>query len=252
MKMKGMKKMKIMKGMEGMKKMKGMKGMKKRFKTLFSFSSFLSFLSLFLFFPLSIFAQKDAKAKEWLDKSSDAFSKAGALSVEFTMNIKDAPNKISESFDGIIELKGQKFHLDTPDMSTWFDGKTQWVLQKSWEEVSITEPSEEEVQALNPSTIFSIYKKGCNYKYLGEKKDIKGKKVQEVELIPQAKKSDMTKIVMQIAPSDCMPVKIHIFYKNKLENIIYINKCQTRLDLTDSNFVFNKKNYPNAEMIDLR
>jgi outer membrane lipoprotein-sorting protein len=207
---------------------------------------------LLMFIPLLGFAQKDSKAKEWLDKSSAAFGKAGALSVHFTMNIQDVPNKLSESFEGVIDLKDTKFHIDVPDMETWFDGKTQWVLQKEYQEVNISEPDAKEIQALNPSAIFSMYKKGCNYKYTGEKTDNKGRKVQEVELIPQAKGSDMTKIVMQIGSSDSMPVKIHIVYKNKIENIIHINQYRKNTGLTDSRFVFDKKKYPDAEIIDLR
>jgi outer membrane lipoprotein-sorting protein len=207
----------------------------------------------FLFVICSLsFAQKDAKAKEWLDKSSVAFNKAGTLSVYFTMNIKDVPNKLSESFDGMIDLKGAKFHLDIPEMETWFDGKTQWVLQKGWDEVSITEPNAQEAQTLNPAVIFDMYKKGCNYKYRGEKTNLKGKKVQEVELIPKVKNSDITKIVMQISSGDSMPAMIHIFYKNKIENSIHINKYQKNLNLADSVFVFDKKNHPKAEIIDLR
>ncbi|MCL1937905.1 MAG: hypothetical protein FWF52_05880 [Candidatus Azobacteroides sp.] len=197
------------------------------------------------------FAQ-NAKVKEYLDQSASAFTKAGALSAYFTMNIKDVSNKITESFDGTIELKEAKFHMDTPDMETWFDGKTQWVLQKKWDEVNVSEPKEQEIQSIHPAFIFSIYQKGCSYKYLGEKKDTKGRKVQELELIPRAKGSELAKIVMQINADDFMPAKIHIFYKNKIENIIYIHKYQKKLNLADSAFVFNPKNYPNVEVIDLR
>jgi outer membrane lipoprotein-sorting protein len=198
------------------------------------------------------FAQKDAKAKEYLDKSEEAFAKAGALSAYFTMNIKDTPNKVTESFDGTIELKEAKFHLDTPDMEIWFDGKTQWILQKKWEEVSISEPNEQEVQSIHPAFIFSVYKKGCSYKYTGEKKDANGRKVREVELTPQAKENDLTKVVVQMDTGDFMPTKIHIFYKNKIENIIHIHKYQKKLNLPDNVFVFDPKNYPNVEVIDLR
>jgi outer membrane lipoprotein-sorting protein len=225
-----------------------MKGMKIMKKMCIQYAC----LCFLLTAALPVFAQKDAKAKEWLDKSSGAFSKTGALLVDFTMNVKDVSNKVSESFDGNIELKGAKFHLNVPEMETWFDGKTQWVLQKGWDEVNITEPAALEVQALNPAVIFSIYKKGCNYKYLGEKTDIKGKKAQEIELIPQEKKSEWSKIVIQISSNDFMPVKIHILYKNKMENIIYINKYKKNLNLEDSVFVFDKKKYPNVEIIDLR
>ncbi|GHT74516.1 membrane protein [Bacteroidia bacterium] len=209
-------------------------------------------IATFCFSPSVLFAQKDAKAKGFLDKSSDTFARSGALSVVFTMNIKDIQNEVSQAFDGTIDVKDKKFHIDTPDMETWFDGKTQWVLQKEWDEVNITEPNALEVQALNPTTIFSIYKKGCNYSYKGEKIDAKGRKVQEVELIPQAKNSEITKIVMQISSTDFMPAKIHLFYKNKIENIIHINNYQKNTGLTDKKFVFDKKDHPNAEIIDLR
>lgn len=198
------------------------------------------------------FAQKEAKAKEILDKSSITFNKAGNLSAYFTMNIKDVANKVSQSFDGSIDIKGTKFHIDTPDMETWFNGKTQWVLQKDWDEVNISEPSKEEVQALNPRTIFDLYKSGCNYKYWGEKTSIKMKKVHEVELIPQNKKGEMTKIVLQIGTADFMPSLIHIYYKNGMENVIHINQYKTNLNLGDNTFVFDKKKYPKVEIIDLR
>jgi outer membrane lipoprotein-sorting protein len=201
---------------------------------------------------MTVFAQKDAKAKDLLDKSSAAYAKAGDLSAYFTMNIKDVSNKTSESFDGTIDVKATKFHIDMPDNEIWFNGKTQWVLQKGWEEVSISEPTEQEVQAINPGAIFNLYKKGCNYKYVGEKTDIKMRKVQEIELIPQNKKADMKKIILQVNTSDLMPVMIHIYFANKIENIIYINKFETKRNLPDTAFVFDKKRYPNAEIIDLR
>ena len=212
----------------------------------------LTTLSFFLLIPLLTCAQKDAKAKEYLDKSSAAFTKAGALSVNFTLNIKDVANQLTESFDGSIDLKDTKFHLNTPDNEIWFDGKTQWLLQKGYDEVQVTTPSAQEAQTLHPAFVFTLYKKGCNYKYNGEKTGAKGKKVQEIELIPQAKNSEITRIVIQIAANDSMPVKIHIIYKNKIENIIHINTYQKNARLTDGDFVFDKKKYPDAEIIDLR
>lgn len=213
---------------------------------------YIGLFCLFLLISSSLFAQKDSKAKEWLDKSSEAFSKAGNMSLLFTINIVNTSENFQESFDGTIDIKGSKFHFDTPDMETWFDGKTQWVLQKGWDEVNVTEPKQEEVQAINPTTLFSVYKTGCNYRYVGENKDIKGRNVHEVELTPQDKTSEMNKIVMQISSSDYMPVKIHITYKNKMENNIYINQYKKNLELPDSLFVFNVKKYPDAEIIDLR
>ncbi|GHU67953.1 membrane protein [Bacteroidia bacterium] len=204
------------------------------------------------FFCLQPATAQNKKAKEYLDKSSEAFANTNGLAAHFTMQVKDVAHKISESFEGDFDLKGAKFHLNTPDLETWFDGKTQWALQKEADEVSITEPSPEEIQAVNPAAILSLYKQNCKYKYLSEKKNTKGRAVHEIELIPQAKNGEISKIVLQIGSTGYLPIKIHITYKNKLENIIHITQYQKQANLPDSRFVFDAKKYPNVEVVDLR
>ena len=221
---------------------------KKITKTVF----FASAAMLFFLFSPSVFAQKEAKAREYLDKSSAVFEKAGPLSIPFTLNIRDVSNQLTESFNGILDVKGTKFRLNVPGNEIWFDGKTQWLLQKDYDEVQITEPSEQEMQIMNPVAILGMYKKNCNYKYRGEKTDENGRKVQEIELFPQVKGNEIKCIMMQISAVDFLPVKIHIFLKNKMENIIHIHKYQKNAAVTDSHFVFNPKDYPDAEIIDLR
>ncbi|MDR0505815.1 MAG: outer-membrane lipoprotein carrier protein LolA [Dysgonamonadaceae bacterium] len=207
---------------------------------------------IILLFNVAGFAQKDDKAKEILDKSSAAFSAANAMSANFTINIKDTSKKLNVSYEGKIDIKGTKFHIDIPDHEIWFNGKTQWVLQKDWNEVSITEPDEQETQTLNPGVIFSIYKKGCKHKYLGEKSDAQKRKIHEIELIPQNKENGMAKIILQINVGDWMPVMFHIYFTNEIENIVHINKYKTKMSLSDNLFVFDAKKHPEVEINDLR
>ena len=197
-----------------------------------------------------IFAQKDAK--EILDKASNNFAGAGAMAAYFTMNVKDVKAKVTHSFDGSIQMKGNKFYISTPESDIWFDGKTQWIYLQNSEEVNITEPGEEEIQMLNPAVIFDLYKKGSKVKLLGEKKDIKQRSVYEIELIPANKSSEMQKIIILINKADYMPVMFQIFYQNNIQNIIHINSYKTNQTLPDSTFVFDKKKFPDVEIIDLR
>ena len=198
------------------------------------------------------FAQKDAKAKELLDKSSAVLNQSGGLSVSFTVNINDEINKIKQSFEGKILLKGTKFFLDTPDQSVYFDGKTQWNYNKTIEEVSILEPQPQDIQTLNPVSVFELYKTDCNYKYKGEKTGTQKRKVKEVSLYPTDIKGDIKQVDIQINPIDSMPVFFLIIYKDKSEYRIYINKYQTKLNLSDSQFVFDTKKFPQADVNDLR
>lgn len=209
-------------------------------------------IGMFLFAAFPVFAQKDAKAKELLDKSSALFNSSDGISADFRFTIKDETSNLSESFEGQIFLKGTKFLVDTPERTICFDGKTQWVYEKKLEEISIMESNGQDVQIFNPASFFEMYKKGCDYKYQGAKTDNKMRKVQEISLLPKDKKSDFSRIDMQIATSDFMPVFFHLFYKNKLENNIYIHQYQLKLEIPDSRFVFDTKKYPQAEVIDLR
>jgi len=205
-----------------------------------------------LLLSMPAFSQKDTKAKELLDKSSATLNQPGGLSVSFTININDEANKIKQSFEGQLLLKGAKFFLDTPDQSVYFDGKTQWTYNKTIEEVSILEPQPQDIQALNPISVYELYKTDCNYKYKGEKTDIQKRKVQEVSLFPKNIKEDIRQVDIQINPDDGMPVFFYIFYKDKSEYRIYINKYQTKLNLSDSPFVFDTKKFPNVDVNDLR
>lgn len=68
---------------------------------------------MFLFLcPRILQAQSDAKAREILDKTAAAFRQAQAVSITF-----------GGTQEGTLLLKGNKFHLNTGDVETWFDGK---------------------------------------------------------------------------------------------------------------------------------
>ncbi len=212
-------------------------------------------LCLLLSVPVLSFAQKDKKAKEILDLASDTINKSGDMVIHFTIHIKETNQdnqSTSQSFEGMIALKDDKFHFDTPDMESWFDGKTQWVLQKDWDEVTVSEPTQDEVTALNPKTIFDLYKQGSSYKYLGEKTDIANRKVHEIELRPNDKTGDIKKVVLEISKKSNFPFKLHIVMTNGLENTIHISKYLIHAGLKDSKFSFDKNKYPQAEIIDLR
>ena len=212
----------------------------------------LLLIAMGLFAAVSAYAQKDAQAKELLDKTSATLNQSGGMSASFTMNINDDANKIKQSFEGQIFLKGAKFFYDTPDQTVYFDGKTQWVYDKTIEEVSILEPQPKDLQALNPIAVFELYKTDCDYKYKGEKTDIQKRKVQEVSLFLKNKKEDISQVDLQISQTDFIPVFFRVIYKNKSEYRISITKYQTKLNLSDSQFVFDKNKYPQAEINDLR
>ena len=209
-------------------------------------------LKIILLFSLCITLNAGAQnARAILDKAADTYNRAGGVTATFTLDTKDLKAKQTYSFDGKVLMKGDKFKIETPDGITWFDGKTQWVYLKDSQEVNISTPTGEELQAISPSAMFNIYKSGYNLTYKGEK-TVKGKTVQEVEMTPQKKNSDITRIVVQIDKRTNIFSSITISYKSDLQNVLAINTLQTATNLPDATFIFNKKDYPKVEVIDLR
>jgi outer membrane lipoprotein-sorting protein len=209
-------------------------------------------LLLYLIFALPAVAQ-DTNTGKLLEKSEKAFKSAGAMSAYFTINIKESGSPDTQSFDGTILIKGNKFKIDAPDYDILFDGKTQWVYNKIANEVNISEPDATEVQAINPSMIYKIHRNGCNITYNGEKTDAKMRKVIEITLTPKDSRQDISQVTLQINTKDFLPVYFHVKFRNSgLDNEIFINKYDVNQNLNDSLFTFDTSKYTGVEVIDLR
>ena len=63
------------------------------------------------------------------------------------------------SESGTIQLKGEKFVLKASEVITWFDGKTQWSYVVRNDEVNVSNPTQEELQQINPYTFLYMYQK---------------------------------------------------------------------------------------------
>ena len=107
------------------------------------------FSVLIAFLSLPVIAQQQSQAKVILDKTAEAFRKAGGVKADFT--VKAVTNGLVEGAEnGTIQLKGEKFVLKTSDIITWFDGKTQWSYVTKNDEVNVSNPTQEELQQINP------------------------------------------------------------------------------------------------------
>ena len=207
------------------------------------FSVLIALLSL----PV-IAQQQQSQARVILDKTAEAFRKAGGVKADFT--VKAVANGLVEGAEnGTIQLKGEKFVLKTSDIITWFDGKTQWSYLESSEEVNVSNPTPEELQTINPYALLSIYKSGYNYKYTGIKSR-NGKQGFEVILTPE-NKQDITSITLFVSQT-YQPLYIKVEQNNKSANEIIVTSYQTNRPLDNATFKFDKKKFPNAEVIDLR
>lgn len=178
-------------------------------------------------------------AKSILDKAAATVSNPGGVQANFQM--------ISKQFgstSGTISIKGQKFHAATPDAMVWFDGKTQWTYMKQNEEVNVSTPTEVELQAINPYNFINIYKKGFK---LSSKKN---GNYYEVHLKATDKKRRIQEMYIIVDEKTYHPTHVKMLQKGKWSVLVISGLKSTTL--SDNLFQFNSKDFPQAEIIDLR
>ena len=136
------------------------------------------------------------------------------------------------------------FHATTPVATLWFDGKTLWTYMSKNEEVNVTNPTEVQLQVLNPYNFVNMYKKG--FKYTMTQTD----KVFNVHLTA----TDLTRRVKEmfiiVDKKTYHPTEVKLLQKQKWTTFVISNLVATKLP--DSEFRFNSKDFPTAEVIDLR
>lgn len=178
-------------------------------------------------------------AKSILDKAAAVVSNPSGVKAHFQM--------ISKQFgstNGEIAVKGNKFHATTPDATIWFDGKTQWTYMKGNDEVNVSNPSEAELQAINPYNFINIYKKGfkLSSKTVGNS--------YEVHLKPTDKSRKIQEMYIVVDKNTYHPTHVKMLRKDKW-SVIIISQLKAS-NLSDAMFQFNAKDFPQAEIIDLR
>ncbi len=212
------------------------------------FSVLIALLSL----P-AIAQQRQSQAKVILDKTAEAFRKAGGVKADFT--VKAVTNGLVEGVEnGTIQLKGEKFVLKTSDITTWFDGKTQWSYVTKNDEVNVSNPTREELQQINPYTFLYMYQKGFSYK-LGATGTYRGKAVWEVVLTAGNgnKRQELEHVTLFVTRDTYEPLYISLQQRGRqTRNEITVTSYQTKQNYADQIFVFDKRQYPHAEVIDLR
>ncbi len=190
---------------------------------------------------VSVSAHGEETAATIINRTATQFSNAQSVDVKFVMSSG------SDNCDGSIVMAKNKFVITTPVLRIWFDGKTQWSWLKSSNEVSITEPTAEELMESNPFKILNSYKSQYNCRKL---KAAKG--CYKVELTPKSSSSPVKYATVTINASTNWPEAIDIKFTNSSTVSVAIKSIKSGKAVAASTFVYDKKKCPAKSIIDLR
>ena len=189
---------------------------------------------------LSVQSQaKTMTARQVLDKTASVISNKTGVMANFTIS----NTKMGKS-TGVIYVKGNKWHAKIPAGLVWYNGKTQWTYVKANEEVNVTTPTKEQQSAFNPYSFIYLYKKG--YKCVLNEKGNN----YIVSMIGENSQKGIGEMIIFISKSTFAPTKLKMRQGETWTDII-INSFK-KGKYSDSMFQFQSKDFPKAEIIDLR
>lgn len=178
-------------------------------------------------------------ARQVLDKCAATLNSKTGLQADFTMSSAQYG-----SASGVISIKGNMFHATTDVAAMWFDGKTQWTYMKKNDEVNVTNPTEAQLQAINPYNFINMYKKGFKYTMTQTKDEYK------VHLTAENASQRISEMFITVDKKSYTPTEVKLLQNKKWTTFTISNLKQ--VSLADAAFKFNAKDYPTAEVIDLR
>ena len=189
-------------------------------------------------FQSSLFTANAQSAKSVLDKAAASVTVASGVKANFRMNTTTG------NTSGTIAIKGKKFYATTPQAKIWFDGKTQWTYLKNNDEVNVSNPTEAQLQAINPYNFINLYKNGYTYTM-----NTAGTNY-VIHLTSNSANRKIKELFITVNKKSYEPMQVKMLQGKKWTtfDITSIKKEK----IADSQFRFNSKDFPKAEIIDLR
>ena len=177
-------------------------------------------------------------AKAVLDKAAGTITAQSGVKANFKMTTANG------STSGTIAIKGKKFYATTPQAKVWFDGKTQWTYLKNNDEVNVSNPTEAQLQAINPYNFINMYKRGYTYTMNTAGSDY------VIHLMASNADRKIKELFISVNKKSYQPKQVKML-QGKKWTTFDINNIKKE-NIPDSQFRFNAKDFPKAEVIDLR
>lgn len=156
----------------------------------------ISFVLLLALGLISFAVSAQESASGILDKAVAKINKNSSAECKFTVKSGN------QSLNGSLSVAGKKFKLSTPQGTTWYDGQSMWTANPSSKEITLVNPSAQEVRESNPFEYLNTYK--SQYKVFFSK--YKSNDSYLIVLNPKAAKSDIKAVQIDIDKKTLLPV----------------------------------------------
>lgn len=188
------------------------------------------------------FSQNSAKAKQYLETVSAKVKSYKNISIDFKYSLKNEAENIEQSTKGNVYLKGEHYLLNLMGVTRLHDGKKSYTINSEDEEITITNASDEDGDAITPSKMLTFYKEGYTYAW-DKKLPIKGRSIQHVKLTPIDSNSEIKYVLLGIDTNTKNIYNLIENGKNGTVTTLTVNSFKTNQPLSESLFIFDRSKY---------
>ena len=200
------------------------------------------FLFIFAFTISFSQAQNADKAKAYLDEVYKKVTSYKNIYIDFRYSFENSKERIKQDTRGNVTLSGEKYLLNYMGVTKIFDGKKIYTIITENEEVTIEGAENKDEQMIMPSQMLTFYKKDFSYKW-DIVQQVKGRKIQYIELKPIKQASDIKLILLGIDTTTKHIYNLIQIGKNEAKTTITINEFKTNQPLSGNEFIFNEAKY---------
>ena len=213
-------------------------------------------LFLLSFSPVLLFSQmeeKDPQATQLLEKVSSQYKNATSLQSDFTLTIQ-LPEMAKEVQKGTVYQKDKKIHVALDQNEIISNGENVYIIMKDQNVAQLHNYNvlEQEGKMMNPFAMLDIYKSDEYVYGIVGTETIDNKNYTAIEFKPNDRYSEYSKVRVAIDEKTKQPKYIKVFVKDGSHYTLAIDNVSIGKEISADQFEFNKSNYPNIQIEDLR
>ncbi len=191
----------------------------------------------------------DKKSIAILDEVSNMTKSYKAIKIEFTYKMENTADKISESKEGTIFIKDDKFNLDISGQNVINDGKTLWTYIKDADEIHINNATTEN-ENISFNKLLTNYNKDFKSKLIREENK-GGIPTYIIDLMPK-KGESYHRVRLTIIKEKKQVMNAVVYDKSGTTYSYIVKKFSPNIPIKDEVFTFKTSDHPKAEVIDMR
>ena len=210
-------------------------------------TSFCLALIAGLFLSSPLFAQ-DADAL--LNKLSEKAQSFKAYEIAYTSTLVDLKNDFELSQQGIVQIEGDRFHLDLGDYVIYCDGETVWTFEPEMNECYIDDTETMKEEGMDPSKLFTVWEEDFRREWMG-RTSVEGRDCAHINLYASTDKAYHT---LQLFVDDKALEVVQIVMKGREgSDVTYtVKSFSTTLEVVPGMFTFPAEKHPGVDLIDNR